>query len=381
MYSKVNPPYMSNVRKFISPTKYFLLASLLFFFGCKEESWNESPLSPAGQYFLPDTITSTAKQVYLWQKHNMKGGNPNNGWARSVFYIGISAAYTAFDDSVYLKDCLAWGESNQWQPGPRPRHADEHTCGQVYTEMYLNERNREMIEPIRQQIDMMIASPKLGREDWHWCDALFMAPPTIARLGDITQDQQYFDYMATMWADVTEYLYSEEDSLFYRDIRYPDLATPEGNSVFWSRGNGWVIAGIIRVLQYFPGSHPYYSSLIDLYRRMAYRLINLQRTDGLWSSSLLDSEDSQSRETSGAALFCYAMAWGVNQGILEKNHFERSIREAWVGLNESVGLNGRLGWVQQSASEPGKVGRDDYQEYGAGAFLLAATEIYRLIQD
>ncbi len=233
------------------------------------------------RYFEPSFVINTAKQVYLWQIHNKRAGNSNNGWARSVFYIGAFAAYKALNDPLYQEDCLAWGVSNRWQAGDRPRHADEHACGQVYTESYMQLGEEEMIDHIQQRIDAMIMSPRRGREDWHWCDALFMAPPTIARLGYITGDTIYFNFLTTMWADVTDYLYSAEDYLFYRDIRYTEITTNEGNRVFWSRGNGWVIAGAVRVLQYLPEDHPYRPSLVELFVQMAYRIKALQRTDGL----------------------------------------------------------------------------------------------------
>ena len=112
---------------------------------------------------------------------------------------------------------------------------------------------------------------------------------------------------------------------------------------------------------------------------MAFRIKDLQRSDGLWSPSLLDSEEDWPRESSGTALFCYALTWGLNQGILNKDIFFNTIERAWIGLNHSVSIEGKLCWVQQSASEPKLVKESDFQEYGAGAFLLAASEIYKMI--
>ena len=102
-----------------------------------------------------------------------------------------------------------------------------------------------MLEPIRARFDALIADPRPGREDWSWCDALFMAPPVLAGLSAATGDPKYLNFMNTMWWDTTEHLYDTEDHLFYRDARYmrqPDGSWPLRSPKDGSQGVGIVLS-------------------------------------------------------------------------------------------------------------------------------------------
>ncbi len=353
--------------------------------------------------FSESHIISVMKRVADWQLAHLNtvtelsdGGTepvPNNGWIRGAFFTGVMAAYRTTDDPKYLETALRWAEANEWQPGPRPRHADDHTVGQVYAELYAIRPEARMIEPLRERFDLMISDPAYGPEsgwsknkNWSWADALFMAPPVLARLHRITGERKYLDLMDRMWWDTVDYLYDADDHLFYRDERYkinPDGTGPRtahGQKVFWGRGNGWVIGGLVRVLEYLPKDHPEYGRYVRLYKEMSERIADLQGEDGLWRASLLDPEEFPAPETSGSAFFTYALTWGVNNGILNAGRYEPIVRRAWVGLNGAVESDGRLGWVQKVGHEPRAVTRGDSMEYGAGAFLLAASEVYEMVQ-
>ena len=118
-----------------------------------------------------------------------------NGWIRSVFFIGVMAIWKSIGDEQYLKAALNWAEECDWLPGPHPRLADDHCAGQIYTELYLAYKDKKMIQPIQKTFDHIIAKPRRGREEWWWCDALFMAPPVLARLGGATHDRRYLDFL------------------------------------------------------------------------------------------------------------------------------------------------------------------------------------------
>ena len=83
----------------------------------------------------------------------------------------------------------------------RFRHADDHAKGQTYLEIYEVKKDPKMIEDIKTTFDSLIFTQKPGREDWWWCDALFMAPPVLTRLSAATHDIKYLDYLNTMFWD------------------------------------------------------------------------------------------------------------------------------------------------------------------------------------
>lgn len=235
-----------------------------------------------------------------------------------------------------------------------------------------------MIVDVKITFDSLIAAPKPGREDWWWCDALFMAPPVLARLAAVTGDNRYLEFLNTMFWDTHDFLYDKEEHLFFRDQSYFDKKTPNGSKTFWARGNGWVMAGTVRVLQYLPKDDPFRDRYVALLQEMAAAIKKIQGEDGLWRPSLLDAKEVPHPETSGSSFFCYALAWGINNGLLSRDEYLPVVKKAWQGLNSWVTAEGKLQWVQPIGAAPDKVTMDNFQEYGAGAFLLAGGEICKL---
>jgi unsaturated rhamnogalacturonyl hydrolase len=325
-------------------------------------------------------VTNVMKRVCDWQLANPVSFNAKNenDWARAAFYTGVMATYQTTGDRHYLDAATTWSESFQWKLAQRFRHADDHAKGQTYLAIYAEKKDPVMIADIRNTFDSLILDPKPGREDWWWCDALFMAPPVLSRLAAVTGDHKYRDYLNAMFWDTHAFLYDKEEHLFYRDKSYFDKKTPRGKKTFWARGNGWVMAGTVRVLQYLPKDDARYNDYVTLLREMAAAVKKIQSKDGLWRPSLLDEEEVPHPETSGSAFFCYALTWGINNNILPAKEYLPVVQKAWAGLNQYVTAEGKLQWVQPIGASPDKVTIDNYQEYGSGAFLLAGSELYKM---
>ena len=151
-----------------------------------------------------------------------------------------------------------------------------------------------------------------------------------------------------------------------------------GKKIFWSRGNGWVFAGIPRILRYLPESDPHYKRYLALFKRMADAITKAQSNDGLWRANLGDEDDYPGPESSGTAFFCYGLAWGINKGHLDRDRFLPVVLKAWKGLVASVHKSGKLGWVQPVGDSPAAAGADDTHEYAVGAFLLAGSEMVKV---
>jgi rhamnogalacturonyl hydrolase YesR len=325
-------------------------------------------------------ISAIMSRVYEWQIANPVEINQknNNLWARAAFYTGIMAAYSTTHDKKYLEQAARWAESRQWKLGDRPRHADDQSPGQTYLEIYLLKKDPVMIAQTKSTIDAMLNAPKVGREDWWWCDALFMAPPVLARLTAATGDRKYLDFLNAMWWDTTDFLFDQEAKLYYRDKNYIGKLNPNGKKIFWARGNGWVMAGTVRVLEYLPKNNRYRQRYETLFQTMAASVSRLQGQDGLWRPSLLDPQEVPIPETSSSGFFCYAIAWGINHRFLDRQTYLPVAKKAWHGLIGAVHSDGKLGNVQAIGASPAKLTSEDNQEYGSGAFLLAGSEMSRL---
>jgi len=350
-------------------------------------------------------VLSIMRRVCDWQLQNLpeyrtsrnikEQGKPvkiaPNGWIRGAFFTGVMATYETTKDSRYLEAAIAWAEKNAWQIGPKPRLADDQAVAQTYLEIFRIKKDPRMTANILKVFDEIAANPMRGpvvgwKKDtnWNWCDALFMAPPVYARLAAITGKRNYLEAMDQLWADTTDYLYDPAEHLYFRDesfIPKPDDPTTlekNGKKIFWSRGNGWVMGGLVRVLQSMPKNYSTRQRYMQQFKEMAGKIAALQGQDGLWRASLLDPGSYPDPETSGSSFFCYAMAWGINQGVLNKKEYLPLVEKAWKGLVEMVEPSGKLTWVQLVGAAPAKVFKEDTVEYAAGAFLLAGSEVIKL---
>ncbi|HEY5469163.1 MAG TPA: glycoside hydrolase family 88 protein [Bacteroidales bacterium] len=317
---------------------------------------------------------------------------PSNIWTRAVYYEGLMALYKLKPDTAYLNYAVRWGEFHKWglRDGIKTRNGDNQCCGQTYIDLYLIDRYKaERIKDIKASIDNMISTEKI--DDWNWIDALQMAMPVFARLGSIYKDNSYYDrmhemYLFTKLKHGTTGLYSTVDHLWWRDKDFvPPYKEPNGKSCYWSRGNGWVVAALVRSVEFLPKKSKYSKEYIATLKEMFEALVPLQRTDGFWNVSLMDPTNFGGKEVTGTALFVYGMAWGINQGIISKKTYLPVVQKAWNALvTESLHPDGFLGYVQGTGKEPkdsqpvtyDKV--PNFEDFGLGCFLLAGSEMYKL---
>jgi rhamnogalacturonyl hydrolase YesR len=336
------------------------------------------------QRAIVDVMTAAAE----WQLAH-PSEHPPYDWTQAPFYIGLNAfAPLSRDRDRYLAAVRRNGEANRWRPGTRPLCADDHAITQSYFLLHRVTKDDAMIQPALDTLSQTILFPydeslefetweKTWRQ-WTWCDALFMSPPALAMAARATGERRYLDFMNKMWWKTTGYLYDKEEHLYYRDSRFFGQRAPNGRKIFWSRGNGWVLAGLARVLEEMPADYPDRPRYVALLREMAPKIAAIQQSDGYWRSSLLDPAALPLPETSGTAFYVYALAWGVNEGLLDRATYEPVIRRGWTALVRAVHPDGMLGFVQHIGDQPGSTSPSKTEIYGVGAFLLAGSEVYRL---
>ena len=300
-------------------------------------------------------------------------------WTFAALYTGFMATPLAAEGDKYQKAMEAMGEQFDWQPGPRFANADDIAIGQTYLDLYLKAHDPKMLGPTKQRIDALMSTPDpTDKPLWWWCDALYMAPPVLARLYGATGEPRYLDFMDHEWWITSQELYDPQQHLFYRDASFLDQREPNGQKLFWARGNGWVMAGLARVLQFMPENYPSRAKYVAQFKEMAAAVAALQGKDGLWRPGLLDEGAYPLPENSGSAFFTYAFAWGINQGILDRHTYEPVVQRAWAGLLAHIYGDGRLGCIQPVGGAPGPFTETSSYVYGVGAFLLAGSEVYRL---
>jgi unsaturated rhamnogalacturonyl hydrolase len=324
-------------------------------------------------------ILNAMRKVADWQLQESQG-KYNIDWTYAALYDGLLAASVATGDSRYRDPVLEVARQNRWELGPRLGHADDEAIGFTYLAFYATHHDPAMLVPTRDNLDKVLARPDDPHNLlWWWSDALYMSPPVLAQLSIATGDERYLQFMDHEWNLTTAGLYDPAEHLYYRDRRFLSQREPNGKKVFWSRGNGWVLAGLALVIQRLPAHSPLRRKYIALFRDMAVRVTVLQPADGLWRASLLDPGAYPAPEVSVTALFTFAIASGINQHILEPRRFLPVVARSWAGMLAHVYASGRLGNIQPVGAAPGHFKPSSSYVYGVGAFLLAGSELSQMV--
>ena len=337
----------------------------------------------------PETIVASMRQVADWQlSAPLKSKITIDAWESGAFYTGVMALGDLVADPVYHDAMTKIGAGQQWKTKPGVYNPDNYVIGQTYLELYFRKHDPQMIAPLRDQFDGILAQPidddldlrvpGHGKGNWSWCDTLFMGPPTWVRMAAATGEAKYLDFAIRNWWVTSAYLYDKDEHLYYRDSRFFDLKGPAGEKMFWSRGNSWVVAGLARVLQFLPENHPDRPRFVQQFRELTDKVLTLQQPDGSWHPSLLNAGAPDQAEASGTGFFIYGLVWGVNHGLLDRAKFTPAIWKGWGALTSFVEQDGRLAHTQSSGDRPVRFDPGNNDSFGAGAFLLAGSEVYRL---
>lgn len=338
-------------------------------------------------------IVESMIRAMEWQEKNEKYGKGPTDWTNGAYYTGVKRAHQITKNPVFEQAMFQMGKKNNWQTHDRFYHADDIVISSAYLHLKKNGHKEVDLSPTDQWIKKHLYDQhpwKTGKNQgmekilWWWCDALFMAPPVIAEYSVMKNQPEYLDKMHEYYLESYNYLFDQEEKLFYRDNRYfirgneNDFKEPNGKKMFWSRGNGWVFAGLALLIDELPEDFKYRGFYIDLYKTMAKRIMELQPKDGLWRTSLLCPEKFPDGEASGSGFHIFALAWGINNGIIEKKIYLPAVKKGWNALMKCQQPNGMIGYVQAIGSEPKPATKDSWFNFGTGAYLLAGSEILKM---
>ena len=371
----------------------------------------------------------------------VKKERPSNLWTRGVYFEGLVALAEVerqMESPKYQQSydyIQAWGTAHKWTPrnGVTTRDADDYCCSQTYLDMYMMCHDKQMLVPTVQCMDNVIAAhgtpwvaggqtkSEGSYGDWTWIDAIQMGLPVLSKLTRICHfagEKNASRYADQGWAmyetsrnEIGGGLWNEEDGLWWRDKDFvPPYTEPNGEDCYWSRGNGWVYAALVRAMDamlvgkkakapgYLEplgekkwkniGMDAHYKDYREDYLAMTEALVKCQRKDYFWNVSLHDESNYGGVELSGTALFIYGMTWGVRHGYLPRKKYLPLIYSTWDAMVKTcLHDDGFLGYVQGTGKEPKDsqpVTYDrepDFDDYGLGCFLLCGTEIVRLLNQ
>jgi rhamnogalacturonyl hydrolase YesR len=372
---------------------YFtILIIFLFLAGCK--------VSKQGRDAEANMIQQGMLKAMTWQEANPIFAKAPTDWTNGAYYLGIVKAHQSTRNITYLNTLRAMAIRNAWKPWDRFFHADDMNI--CYSYLYLKSLGIDAdLKPTETIIKDHLFKPHPWKEGisgnkmeknepdektilWWWCDALFMAPTVITSFAKLTNDDSLLKEMDKYYKQTYELLYDKEQHLFSRDARFllkgssTDIKEPNGKKVFWSRGNGWVLAGLALMLTDLPKEYPQRPFYEKLYKEMAETILKLQPEDGLWRTSLLCPESFAHGEVSGSGFHTFALAWGINNGLLDKSLYKPAVMKAWKAILACQKENGKVGWVQNIGANPAPANAESWQNFGTGAFLMAGSEVLKM---
>lgn len=314
-----------------------------------------------------------------------------NIWTRAVYFEGLMALYSIYPDNRYYDYAYNWGDGFKWgmrRDDTTTRDADNYCCGQTYVDLYRLTPEPKMLTKTKACMNMLVNTSQVG--DWTWIDAIQMGMPLLAKMSALTGDPKYREKAWKMYSwtrdSLAGGLFNGKEGLWWRDKDFvPPYKEPNGKNCYWSRGNGWVVAALVRVLDEIPADDPHRAAYVADLRAMLDAAVKCQRKDGFWNVSMHDESNYGGKELTGTALFVYGLAWAVNNGILDRKTYLPVIAKAWNAMvKDAVHPDGFLGYVQGTGKEP-KDGQPvtydsipDFDDYGTGCFLLAGSEVYKL---
>ena len=325
-----------------------------------------------------------------WEALNPIDAQQRRPWPRATWYTGVMAVWKATQDPAFLEQAIQYGRALQWGVGGEQLGANRLFPVEIWTEIYFVKKDRAMIEPAIKWLATPDPLTPAGQKRWYlesggdfkdhpvpYIDSIY-GGSALAMLAKATGDGKYLDILRAFFDDVTGELLDRETGLFYRDPSFTGRRTKNGKKILWSRGNGWVFAGIPRILDYLPKNDLSREHYLAIYRRQAAELIKRQGADGLWRENLDDPNEFPNPETSGTGFFCFGLAWGINHRVLNRQKYLPTVMKAWHGLTQSLSPEGKVLWGQQVDDQPHATARDSTHEYVTGTFLLAGSEVYKI---
>jgi rhamnogalacturonyl hydrolase YesR len=359
-----------------------------------------SDLKLANKYFTNEWPTAGCSSC-------LTGSRPTTIWTRATYFEGALAMWRVNQDPAITNYATQWGTFHNWtlRNGAIDTTSDNVCAGSEYIELYqLTPALTNRITNIVANLNYVMSS--VGSNWWYYIDCLHMSGPAFAKMAAISGSAntnyayklyQYFHCMKSTFGrsnglynpyhvtNVTDHLWVR-DTNFLANYKASDGTTQK---CYWSRGNGWVFAGLARTLDVLPASDAHFAEYVQTFQEMAAALKAVQRADGFWNMNLAYTNDYAGPESSGSSMFTYGLAWGIHHGYLDATYLPTVIKGwnalATYALHPTNSADaGFIGFVQNTGSYPTNnppasyTNDPDFDDYTLGAFLLAGSEVYQL---
>lgn len=359
-------------------------------------------LLPAVTFAKNDEAKEVRKIIDKVNQHWQAENKPEvrSFWDNAAYHTGNMEAYFLTGNEDYRKYSEAWAKHNEWKGAKNDDRSkwkysygesdeyvlfgDYQICFQTYADLYNIAPEEYKIKRAREVMEYQMSTPQI--DYWWWSDGLYMVMPVMTKLYKITHNHLYLDKLYEYITYSDKIMFDKDENLYYRDAKYvyPKHKSVNGKKDFWARGDGWVLAGLAKVLKDLPKDYKHYEFFAQKFQNMAKAVAAIQQPEGYWTRSMMDPEHAPGPETSGTAFFTYGFLWGINNGLLDEATYMPVVNKAWKYLSKTaLQKNGAVGYVQPIGEKaiPGQiVDAKSTANFGVGAFLLAACEYVRYLE-
>lgn len=359
-------------------------------------------LLPAVTFAKNDEAKEVRKIIDKVNQHWQAENKPEvrSFWDNAAYHTGNMEAYFLTGNEDYRKYSEAWAKHNEWKGAKSDDRSkwkysygesdeyvlfgDYQICFQTYADLYNIAPEEYKIKRAREVMEYQMSTPQ--NDYWWWSDGLYMVMPVMTKMYKITHNHLYLDKLYEYITYSDKIMFDKDENLYYRDAKYvyPKHKSVNGKKDFWARGDGWVLAGLAKVLKDLPKDYKHYEFFAQKFQNMAKAVAAIQQPEGYWTRSMIDPEHAPGPETSGTAFFTYGFLWGINNGLLDEATYMPIVNKAWKYLSKTaLQKNGAVGYVQPIGEKaiPGQiVDAKSTVNFGVGAFLLAACEYVRYLE-
>lgn len=359
-------------------------------------------LLPAVTFAKNDEAKEVRKIIDKVNQHWQAENKPEvrSFWDNAAYHTGNMEAYFLTGNEDYRKYSEAWAKHNEWKGAKSDDRSkwkysygesdeyvlfgDYQICFQTYADLYNIAPEEYKIKRAREVMEYQMSTPQ--NDYWWWSDGLYMVMPVMTKMYKITHNHLYLDKLYEYITYSDKIMFDKDENLYYRDAKYvyPKHKSVNGKKDFWARGDGWVLAGLAKVLKDLPKDYKHYEFFAQKFQNMAKAVAAIQQPEGYWTRSMIDPEHAPGPETSGTAFFTYGFLWGINNGFLDEATYMPIVNKAWKYLSKTaLQKNGAVGYVQPIGEKaiPGQiVDAKSTANFGVGAFLLAACEYVRYLE-
>lgn len=359
-------------------------------------------LLPAVTFAKNDEAKEVRKIIDRVNQHWQAENKPEvrSFWDNAAYHTGNMEAYFLTGNEDYRKYSEAWAKHNEWKGAKSDDRSkwkysygesdeyvlfgDYQICFQTYADLYNIAPEEYKIKRAREVMEYQMSTPQI--DYWWWSDGLYMVMPVMTKMYKITHNHLYLDKLYEYITYSDKIMFDKDENLYYRDAKYvyPKHKSVNGKKDFWARGDGWVLAGLAKVLKDLPKDYKHYEFFAQKFQNMAKTVAAIQQPEGYWTRSMMDPEHAPGPETSGTAFFTYGFLWGINNGLLDEATYMPVVNKAWKYLSKTaLQKNGAVGYVQPIGEKaiPGQiVDAKSTANFGVGAFLLAACEYVRYLE-